>query len=161
MSADGTAQPSSTPAGRSPGSTLAVVVGLFAVVTVVATAFISLVLGFALEIPSSPVPLIAISVVPQLLFLVVGYLWMTRQLNRLPVAMPSIRQVEVVVAGIIGGVRRSTSVRSRAVNARNRRRTDRFDPLGPAEHVSEKGHLRCSSKSESEVQRSRISREQC
>lgn len=102
MSTDGTAQASSAPAGRSRGSTLAVVIGLFAVVAVVTTAFLFLVLEFALEIPSSPVPLIVIGVVPQLLVLVVGYLWMTRRLNRLPVSVPSTRQFGVVVAGIVG-----------------------------------------------------------
>lgn len=102
MSTDGPAQTSSAPTERSPGSVLAVVVGLFVAVAVAATAFIFLVLEFALGIPTSPVPLIAVSVVPQLLFLAVGYLWMTRQLNRLPVAMPSTRQFGVVAVGIVG-----------------------------------------------------------
>lgn len=41
--------------------------------------------------------MIAVGAVPQLLFLVVGYLWMTRRLNRLPVAVPSTRQFGVGV----------------------------------------------------------------
>lgn len=102
MNTDETAQASSAPARRSRGSALAVVIGLFAVVAVVTTAFLFLVLEFALEIPSSPVPLIVIGVVPQLLVLVVGYLWMTRRLNRFPVSVPSTRQFGVVVAGIVG-----------------------------------------------------------
>lgn len=102
MNTDETAQASSAPARKSRGSALAVVIGLFAVVAVVTTAFLFLVLEFALEIPSSPVPLIVIGVVPQLLVLVVGYLWMTRRLNRFPVSVPSTRQFGVVVAGIVG-----------------------------------------------------------
>jgi hypothetical protein len=81
---------------------IGLVIGLFVGVSVAATGFIYVVLSLTQGLPSSPFPLIAIGVLPQLLFLVVGYLWMTRRLNGLPLSIPSVRELEALLAGMVG-----------------------------------------------------------
>lgn len=102
MDTDHPSERSSTDADRPRLTALATVLALFSAVFAAATAFVYVVLEVSLGLPSSPLPIVALGVVPQLLFLAVGYLWMTRRLGRLPVAVPSARQLGVVAAGIVG-----------------------------------------------------------
>ena len=91
----------------SSNSALATVIGLYVAIFVGFTAFLAAVLVAlpSLEIPASnPIALVLLGIVPQFAMLTVGYWYMTRRMNGVPVRIPSGRQLGVVIGGTVAAI---------------------------------------------------------
>lgn len=101
------AAPTSIPSSTQPRRILASVIGVFLLAFVLTTLFI---IGMLAILPplgitlSDTVPFILVGIVPQLIMLVVGYLYMSRLLRWFPLRMPSLRQIGIVFGGTVAAL---------------------------------------------------------